>query len=202
MAVVLFSSRMKEEKLKGGLNLIWKYLGWLKILMPCSRRLAPRQHSGWKDYTPPCARGRSQPVQWNYQITFYSLSKIRAQWMWEHSGVLFLQAIWECWYYSQPPQPVWEEEKCPYLLICGLRNFPCLVSSPPEIPPGKQSSQEPQPRRSFPTPRLRHRETPRQPAKYLSPFNQERIHISSLCYASYAGLLTAVLSPGFIDVVI
>lgn len=43
-----------------------------------------------------------------------------------------------------------EKMKSAQELICGFRNFPDLLSSPLEIPPTKQTSQEPQPCRSFP----------------------------------------------------
>lgn len=68
---------MKEEKLKGGLNLIRKYLGWLKILTTLSRRLTPLQHNGWKDYIPACHLLWGKVTQYSEVIYWLSVACLR-----------------------------------------------------------------------------------------------------------------------------
>lgn len=59
MAIVLFSSRMKEEKLKQGLKLDLKISRVTEDIK--ATQLTPLQHSGSKDYIP-LVLGQSQPV--------------------------------------------------------------------------------------------------------------------------------------------
>lgn len=68
------------------------------------------------------------------------------------ASVLLLQVVCGRWCFPQSLWPVWKDKEWPRpdLSACGLRNILHLLSSPPKWPPGKQISQDPQPKRSFP----------------------------------------------------